>query len=226
MASGAGFPEWNGLLRKAGENSDDNLSLAHVSEEKTMTAKLTRAQRDTIADLDHKISALNHEFSKGNGAIENAQAAQLSQVRRRFTDQVKPINERKQKELNKLRSLRENELKAVDQRFDNLVVDLHKEFSGEFQKLEADYTKAETEVSSKFSAQLTSRESIFQAKLHELQAPRDDIMQKAEKAEKREEEERAKREAEAKAKKEAAAVASAAPVATPETPKPTVSTPA
>jgi len=191
-----------------------------------MTAKLTRAQRETIAELDRKISALNNEFSKGTEAIKNAQAAQLSQVRRQFTDPVKPINERKQKELNKLRVLRENELKATAQRFDNLVVDLHKEFSGEFQKLEADYTKAEAEVSSKFSAQLTSRESIFQAKLHELQAPRDDILQKAEKAEKREEEERAKREAEAKAKKEAAAVASAAPAAIPETPKPTVSTPA
>lgn len=198
-----------------------------------MAAKLTKVQRETVADFDRKINALQNQHSKDSGVIRKEQELQLAKTTWLFTDQAKPLNERKQKELSKVKALWDHELRVVNQRFNTMLTDVHKEFVGEFQKLETDCERAKAEISNRFELQLKDLENIFQAKLmNELQMPRDGIIHKAERAEKREEEERAKREAEAKAKKEAAAAAAAVPAvpvaapAAPEAPKPAVSTPA
>ena len=197
-----------------------------------MAAKFTKVQRETVADFDRKINALQNQHSKDSGVIRKEQELQLAKTTWLFTDQAKPLNERKQKELSKVKALWDHELRVVNQRFNTMLTDVHKEFVGEFQKLETDCERAKAEISNRFELQLKDLENIFQAKLNELQMPRDDIIHKAERAEKREEEERAKREAEAKAKKEAAAAAAAVPAvpvaapAAPEAPKPAVSTPA
>ena len=81
-----------------------------------MAAKLTKVQRETVADFDRKINALQNQHSKDSGVIRKEQELQLSKTTRLFTDQAKPLNERKQKELSKVKALWDHELRVVNQR--------------------------------------------------------------------------------------------------------------
>jgi len=81
-----------------------------------MAAKLTKVQRETVADFDRKINALQNQHSKDSGVIRKEQELQLAKTTWLFTDQAKPLNERKQKELSKVKALWDHPMKDLNHR--------------------------------------------------------------------------------------------------------------
>lgn len=141
--------------------------------------KMSKEQRQNLADVERQISNLELQYAKDVGKLTDAAERDTAKGTRGLMEQAKPLNEKKQLELKKLKSLREHELKAVNTRFDSLVADLHRELAVGFKNLEGALETAKADVANELKVKTGVLENALVAALTPLKTTRDDILTKA-----------------------------------------------